>query len=162
MRGPSLCCCCCCAALSLWGVCACVCMCFCPSGFNSERQAEKHQYHSSILQWESPNTKYSSVPKITAKLWQFQWFIYSRVEAVKEMKGCMCVGVCVDGSVGHESKLHENINTFDPKSASISFLRAGFKGIFGGLCVHVGDGGYCCDERKQSQRKSNESPFKKQ
>lgn len=141
MRGPSLCCCCCCAVLTLWGVCVCVCV--WRGGFDSERQAKEHQYHSGILQWESPHSKYSSVGEITAKLWQFQWFIYSRVQPVRELKGCMCVleCVCVDAlsyfcGAGHESKLHENINTFDQKICSDLFSLRGFKGIFmGPLCA---------------------------
>ena len=41
----------------------------------------------------------------------------------------------------HESKLHENINTFDQKYAPISFLRAGLRECFlGGPYVHVGKG----------------------
>lgn len=170
MRGPSLCCCCCCAVLSSWGVRLCasagvrapVCL--------AEFLTKKHQYLGSIQQWESPNAKYSSVAKITAKLWQFQWFIYSRVQAVREMKEvCACGNVCwmhfsICGA-GLESKLHENINTFDKKKrkaeASIPFSSRRFKGIFLSgppLCVW-GDARRRCDERRQSQRKSRNSPF---
>lgn len=37
--------------------------------------------------------------------------------------------------VRHESKLHENINTFDQKYAPISFLRAGLREFLGALCA---------------------------
>lgn len=52
----------------------------------------------------------------------------------------MCVGVCVwmhfsICGVGLESKVHENINTFDQKYASISFLRAGLREFSRPLCA---------------------------
>lgn len=54
-------------------------------------------------------------------------------------------------STGHESKLHENINSFDQKYASISFS-GGFEGIFQGPYMRVGNARYCCDEKSQSRR----------
>lgn len=46
----------------------------------------------------------------------------------------------------HESKLHENINAFNQKYVSVSFLRLGLREF-----LHVGNGRCCCDERRQSQ-----------
>lgn len=45
----------------------------------------------------------------------------------------MCVAAIY--GTGHESKLHENTNTFDQNYASISLLRAGLREFSKPLCT---------------------------
>lgn len=71
----------------------------------------------------------------------------------------LCFSIC---GAGHESELHENINTSDQKKkkkASISRLRAGLREFFqGGSYAHVGNARYGCDEARQSRR-NQKSPL---
>lgn len=162
MRGPSLCFCCCCAVLSL-----CVCVPVLPRRFSTQKkQAKKHQYHSSILQWESPNAKYSSVGKITAKLWQSQWFIYSRVQAVREMKGaCVCAWACVDAlfhlRCGAWKQTTWKYKHLRSKICTDLFSSRGFKGIFLGALMCMWEKVGTAVMRGGKVREIKRVPFKK-
>lgn len=74
----------------------------------------------------------------------------------------MCVGLCVAAicSTGHESKLHENINTFDQKSIIDLSSSCGFEGIFKAL-MHMWEMPRTAVMRRGKVGEIKRVPFKK-
>lgn len=155
MRVPPLCCCCCCccAVLSLWGACECACL---FGGIDSERQAKKHQYRSSILQWESPPAKYSSAAKITAKLRQFQWFFLFKGSGCNGDEAGRCVWLLFTVRGMKVSYMKIQTPSIKTMHRSLFFVRVW--GNFQSPYAHVGNATYRCDESRQSRR-NQKSPL---